>query len=612
MKRRPRTIKSDIHAPAAIVAASPAGLTLIAVLLLMPACAAPGCSLGKASEATEGGTAAAAMGDLVVTVTDGGTLRAAESIDIISRVEGNATVLWVIEEGTQVQKGDVLVRLDPTDLNERKTKEEIDLANQQASAKAAESDLNITRDRAVSEISKAELAVRFAEIDQEKYIKGDLPQLQRRAEAAIVIAKEELQRAADRLDGTKKLADEGIVSRQELLADEFAVTKSKINLEEAEKSLELLLQYESRKQLEKLQSDLEEARRELKRVKEKTASEIAQAEAGYNAKMANLKIQENKYNSVLAQLEETVIRAPQPGIIVYWTPRNRWGNQRPIEVGGQVRFRQVLIMLPDVSKMVVDVNVHESQVDRVHKGMPATIRVEAFQDRAYRGRVESISVMADSANWMTPDVKQYKTVVSIDPGQDMNGLKPNMNANVEIMVANIKNKLIVPITGVHTLRGRTAALVVNGSRVEVREVKVGPTNDKMIIIEDGLRPGDVVMLHRPDVLPEIPWEEEENDRPPTADAPELIPGNLPPAIPAASAGESEAAGNGDADSSRRRRRPRPAGPDAGADGAATAEPGSGAARRRPAGSSATGGTVGTGTNGSPAAIGDGGAGGDGR
>ena len=79
--------------------AGPVGrLTVGALLLVVVALAGSGCKLGEASGASEGGTAEAVIGDMVITVTDGGTLRAAESVDIISRVESNATVLWLVDE----------------------------------------------------------------------------------------------------------------------------------------------------------------------------------------------------------------------------------------------------------------------------------------------------------------------------------------------------------------------------------------------------------------------------------------------------------------------------------------------------------------------------------
>ena len=53
------------------------------------------------------------------------------------------------------------------------------------------------------------------------------------------------------------------------------------------------------------------------------------------------------------------------------------------------------------------------------------------------------------------------------------------------------------------LRGRTAALVKNGEAVEIREIKVGPNNDKMAVIDAGLAEGDEILLYEPKALPEI-------------------------------------------------------------------------------------------------------------
>ena len=113
--------------------------------------------------------------------------------------------------------------------------------------------------------------------------------------------------------------------------------------------------------------------------------------------------------------------------------------------------------------------------------------------------------MADSQRWFNPDVMVYNVVISID--QETNGLKPGMSAQVEIICDVIRDNLLAPVTAVHILRGQTAAIVRNGAELEVRRVKVGATNDKEVVIEEGLEEGDMVMLYEPDVMPEIPWEE---------------------------------------------------------------------------------------------------------
>jgi len=455
---------------------------------------------------TSGGTTAVKRGDLVITVTEGGNLRAKESKEIINKVEGSSTILELVPEGTYVKEGDVLMKLDAADLEERLVPEEARLKTQEADYLAAEEALVIQDSVRESELKKAELAEKFAKMDFEKYCKGDWPQQQKQAKADITVAKQEQVLANKRLGYTKDLHEEGIVTREELEGDQLAVTKADIDYDQAKEALNLLRDYDNPKQMAQLKSDWDEAIAERKRVRRRQDSEVAQKTADRDAKQANFKIQEGRVEKLREQIEHTIIKAPQPGMIVYWTPRHRWSSQRPPEVGGTVRHRQTIMTLPDVSRMEIDVKIHESQIDRVREGQPARIKVDAFPDRKYTGTVTSeIAVMADSQRWFNPDVKVYNVVISID--QETDGLKPGMSAQVEIICDVLRERLLAPVTGVHILRGKTAAIVRNGADLEVRRVKVGPTNDKEVVIEEGLEEGDLVMLYEPDVMPEIPWEE---------------------------------------------------------------------------------------------------------
>ena len=64
------------------------------------------------AEAPKGMTHRVTRGELVVTVVEEGIVESAENIEIKSKVRGRNTVLWIIESGSFVEKGDELVRLD--------------------------------------------------------------------------------------------------------------------------------------------------------------------------------------------------------------------------------------------------------------------------------------------------------------------------------------------------------------------------------------------------------------------------------------------------------------------------------------------------------------------
>src|SRR5690606_24877719 len=118
---------------------------------------------------------------MLVSITEGGTLRAAEEISIVSEVEGQATIIYLIPEGTQVQKGDLLVELDASALEENLTQRQIAYQTAFAAYTEARENFAIKQSESDSAIALAELAVEFAKVDQQKYHEGDFLQAKRNA-----------------------------------------------------------------------------------------------------------------------------------------------------------------------------------------------------------------------------------------------------------------------------------------------------------------------------------------------------------------------------------------------------------------------------------------------
>ncbi|KPK65186.1 MAG: hypothetical protein AMK73_03660, partial [Planctomycetes bacterium SM23_32] len=132
-----------------------------------------------AQEAQAVRTAPVRRGPLVVTVTEGGTLLATESTDIKSEVEGQRTILEIVDEGTvitpeDVQEGIVLVRLDSSELEERTSSREISFLNAESSYKQAKENYEIQKKQNESNVALAELNVKFARMELDRYLGSEL------------------------------------------------------------------------------------------------------------------------------------------------------------------------------------------------------------------------------------------------------------------------------------------------------------------------------------------------------------------------------------------------------------------------------------------------------
>ena len=210
------------------------------------------------------------------------------------------------------------------------------------------------------------------------------------------------------------------------------------------------------------------------------------------SEQAAYELEEVRLNRLLAQQKQCTIVAPQDGMVVYANEQGgRFGQpQVTVEEGAAVRERQTILRLPDLSKMQVKVNVHESKVEELKPSMRARIRI---LDRELQGEVKSIANQPEPGGFFSANVKEYATLVRID-GQP-EGLRPGMTAEVEILVAHVKDALLLPLACVVEQEGEFFAWVQKGSAIEKRKLLLGYSNDQFLEVKDGVAEGESVLLN---------------------------------------------------------------------------------------------------------------------
>jgi len=486
---------------------------------------------GATGDTGEAGLFTVKRDDLIVSVTESGDIKAVDSTDIKSEVEGRPTIVNIVPEGTyisqeDVDNGKVLVELDSSELTEQLAQREIDFASAEASYAEAKEAHAIQVKQNESDISAAELKKKFAVMDLQKYLGetlaatlvgpqdpnfdaapviasllddpnrlgGEAKQKMRELTSDITLAESNLQNAMYKLEWTEKLHGRQYVAQTELQRDRLDKQRLEIEKEKAEIARDLFIQYEFPKQTEQLLSDCQEAERELARTQAQARSQLAQAEAKLASSEATRRLQEGRLKKLKKQLAACVIKAPAVGQVVYWSSTQRWSRVK-IEQGAQIWEGSKIITIPDTSQMKAEINVHETWVDKIEPGQKAKITVAAFPDKPFSGKVLKKAPLADQENWMNPDLKVYTTDVSIDGADD--ALKVGMTAKVEVFVEELKDVLYVPIQSVVTLDDEKVCYIRASSPPEQRVVETGLFNDSFVEIKSGLEEGDQVLLNPP-------------------------------------------------------------------------------------------------------------------
>ncbi len=436
--------------------------------------------------------------DMVISVTEDGTVESAHNVDIKCEVKGGATVLWIIKDGTQVKRDDELVRLDSAAIE--------DLISQQT----------INTKKAEALMIEAQKAWESAKISVEEYEKGTYLQQLDTLKVTETVAKENLNSSENLLQFYNRMARQGYVTSLQRDAQEFAVARAKLDLAVARKAIEVLEKFTREKTLVGLQS-----------AEASSAARMKSEEAAYQLESDRLTRHES-------QLEKCTVRAPDDGMVVYANDEQRSGRgssraeQSMVEEGALMRERQTMIKLPDLSRMQVKCTVHESKIDVLVRGMRARVRI---QDHDFQGTVTMVANQAEPNNWFMGNVKEYAAVVSIDSDPHGYGLRPGMTAAVEILIKNLKDVVTVPVQSVVEKGGKFYCWTNTFSGPKKGEVVLGMSNNTRIEITDGLKEGDEVLLN-PRSMVEEAREDIRTEE--AVDVKKKFGGDTPAQLPAAS------------------------------------------------------------------------------
>ncbi|MHC5061236.1 MAG: efflux RND transporter periplasmic adaptor subunit [Planctomycetota bacterium] len=511
-------------------------LILLAAVVIVPTVLLAMKAAGSGSSGDELSTFTVRRDNLTVKVTESGSIKARNTIEIKSQRERSATILSIVPEGTyitqeDVDNGKVLVELDAAALQEELTQREIDLASAEASYTQAKEAHQIQIKQNESDKAAAELTVKFAMIDLRKYLGdtvakkfvatmedtvntsediaaliedpqlgGDALQRLRALTEDISLKEQTFKLAKVKADWSRKLLEKKYISQTEMEADNLDRDRKEISWRQAQTATDLFKRYEFPKQAEQYLSNYKESKRALDRTYASARSRLAQAQANLKSTESRLHSRQDRLNKTTKQIEVSTIKAPDTGLVTYGSSGDGFGRrwrQGPIEEGGSVREHQTIISLPDMSKMTASIAVHESSVDKVRAGQKATIVMDAFPDKTFSGEVTKVAPLPDQQqSWLSPDLKVYKTEVDIEGTYDF--LRPGMSAKVEILVEKLNDVLIVPVQVVANRNGKKVCYVV-ASKPKEREVETGSFSDTFVQIIEGLEPGEKVLLSPPKI-----------------------------------------------------------------------------------------------------------------
>ncbi len=395
---------------------------------------------------------------LQVTVSASGSLEPIRQINLSFEVAGKVAEV-LVDIGDTVKAGQVLARLDTSDL-------ELSVRQAELALKSAQVQLDSLKSPTTEEIKSAEAAY-YSALAQYQSLKNSP------SEETLTAAKIQLEQARIALEQARAAYD-----RVSWRPDIGALPQSQ-QLQEATLNYELVLaQYNeaikgpSQAELAAAWRNVESAKAKLDSLKSgPTAAELTSAEVAVEQAQINL-------DTARRNLERAVLKAPFDGIVAAMN----------LVVGEEAVSPAITLI--DPSRFRITVNVDEMDVGQLTPGMPVDVTVDALPDVQLTGTVERIGVAASS----TGGAVYYPVVITLDSTDAP--LRADMSANVSIRVQELTDQLLIPtwaiLTDPVTSRPYVIRRTVSGE--ERVNIQVGTRYGGYAQVLSGLSEGDVLIV----------------------------------------------------------------------------------------------------------------------
>ena len=374
-------------------------------------------------------------------------------VNLSAKVSGRIVQLRV-EEGDQVQAGQVLVEIDPKDYLAAQAQAQANLEMARHDLARAITQLSLTRERVIQGIGTAEASFReageslkFSEDDatlQTDRVNKDIDRARANLQAAkakVLEAKATMENAKKEFDRTHELFRENYVAETARdtaeTAWQVAQSKYQVALEiERDAVSQLEMAEANQRSIALKKQSIRISEQVLERAKiNVTLSQEEKKQISLQEKNIDLlkaKVQESEAALQIAELhlQETKVLSPISGVI----------SKRLADQGQVVQVGQPLLIVNNPTEKWVVANVEETKVRRVRQGAKATVEVDAFPDRDFEGRVEFIGSAASSEFALLPSENPsgnfikitHRIAVRVSVQDPKNMLKPGMMVVVAI------------------------------------------------------------------------------------------------------------------------------------------------------------------------------------
>ena len=349
---------------------------------------------------------------------------------IAARVGGSVQRVPIVDN-QQVEAGAVLVEIDPRDYQVALERARAELADAQANAAAAQTNVPITSTTATSNVSNAQGSVEQA--------RGAVDAAQKEVEASharLASVRARLREA--QANGAKTARDverlRSLLAKDEVSQQQFDAAAASADASKAAADSAASQVSEAEAGIRVAESRLVQARGGQQqaqaglRTAQTAPEQVAAVRARAESALARVKQTQAALSQAELNLQYTTVKAPQRGVV----------SRKSVEIGQVIQPGQPLMALIPLDNVWVTANFKETQLTSMRAGQRATIKVDAYGGRQFKGHVDSIAPATGARFSLLPPenatgnfvkvVQRVSVKIALEAGQDPEHmLRPGMS-----------------------------------------------------------------------------------------------------------------------------------------------------------------------------------------
>ncbi len=460
-------------------------------------------------------TLTVATDTIVAAVNAAGKLEAIDSVNLNFEVPGVVDKIRV-SEGSRVEAGVLLAKLDTVDLERAvqlanidfsraeaqlqkllDSATEADIAAAQASLDSAKANLeNLLQGPAEADVKAAQAALNSAQANLQRILDGPNANSVTAAAAGVRKAQIALRQAQDAYDqvayDSRAASAQGLMLEQATIDYETALANYNLAVKDAENadilaaesqvaqaeaSLQKLLDSPNQAQVQAAQAQVTQAESALQKLLDGASdADIAVAQAAVDSAKLNLdKAQDN--------LDKAYLTSPIAGTV---TTINITEGETPV--------KQPAIILADLSAFKLEVDIDEIDINRIAPGQSAIITLDSLPDEEFPGYVDTVAVAPTVG--ASGGIVAYAVTVLVDSKDAP--FKIGMNVNVTIETDRLEDVVVIENRAVQIDRETGQAFVdkVEGDAIVRTEIILGQRGSRVSQVISGLEAGDIIAIQQ--------------------------------------------------------------------------------------------------------------------